>query len=285
MSDKNSLLKEISFIKIKSNLPQNISSFFVKNNSIYLATQNGIWFSESIFKGNFQKLNLYNNEEVLSIKLLGNIFYVMKSDGLYLVNIYDYLTNFLELKLNSSRSINLKDVSQVIVNKNKIFSINNNQLISSIDNGKNFNRINLGKNNIKSHFIFPFGDSLYLATNGGLFVSHNNENFFDISLDNRFYNHVTNYKNRILLSSNDGVFELLDNGNIKKLNSLSTKKIYSIHNTIYFITNDGKLFKSEDDKNYIEVYKNGNAYVSIDSNDRQPISYNGYLMKNEISKK
>ena len=30
---------------------------------------------------------------------------------------------------------------------------------------------------------------------------------------------------------------------------------------------------------YIEVYKNGNAYVSIDSNDRQPISYNGYLMK------
>ena len=36
---------------------------------------------------------------------------------------------------------------------------------------------------------------------------------------------------------------------------------------------------------YIEVYKNGNTYVSIDSNDRQPISYNGYLMKNEISKK
>ena len=30
---------------------------------------------------------------------------------------------------------------------------------------------------------------------------------------------------------------------------------------------------------YIEVYKNGNTYVSIDSNDRQPISYNGYLMK------
>ena len=36
---------------------------------------------------------------------------------------------------------------------------------------------------------------------------------------------------------------------------------------------------------YIEVYKNGSAYVSIDSNDRQPISYNGYLMKNKISKK
>lgn len=36
---------------------------------------------------------------------------------------------------------------------------------------------------------------------------------------------------------------------------------------------------------YIEVYKNGNAYVSMDANDRQPISYNGYLMKNEISKK
>ena len=119
----------------------------------------------------------------------------------------------------SSRSINLKDVSQVIVNKNKIFSINNNQLILSIDNGKNFNRINLSKNNIKSHFIFPFGDSIYLATNKGLFVSHDNDNFFDISLDNRFYNHVTNYKNRILLSSNDGVFELLNNGNIKKLNS------------------------------------------------------------------
>ena len=101
VNDQNSLLKEINFIKIKTNLPKNINSFFVKNNSIYLATQNGIWFSESIFNGNFQKLDLYNNEEVLTIKLLGNIFYIMKSDGLYLVNIYDYITNFLELKLNS----------------------------------------------------------------------------------------------------------------------------------------------------------------------------------------
>ena len=36
---------------------------------------------------------------------------------------------------------------------------------------------------------------------------------------------------------------------------------------------------------YIEIYKNGKAYVSIDSNDRQPISYDGYVMKNEILKK
>ena len=41
----------------------------------------------------------------------------------------------------------------------------------------------------------------------------------------------------------------------------------------------------EEAQKALEVYKNGNAYVSIDSNDRQPISYNGYLMKNEISKK
>lgn len=36
---------------------------------------------------------------------------------------------------------------------------------------------------------------------------------------------------------------------------------------------------------YIEVFKNGKAYVSIDSNDRQPISYDGYIMKNEVAKK
>lgn len=36
---------------------------------------------------------------------------------------------------------------------------------------------------------------------------------------------------------------------------------------------------------YIEIYKNGKAYVSIDSNDRQPISYDGYVMRNEILKK
>lgn len=35
---------------------------------------------------------------------------------------------------------------------------------------------------------------------------------------------------------------------------------------------------------YLEVYKNGTAYVSINANDRQPISYNGYLMKNETKK-
>ena len=36
---------------------------------------------------------------------------------------------------------------------------------------------------------------------------------------------------------------------------------------------------------YLEVYKNGNAYLSIDSNDRQPISYDGYIMKNETKNK
>lgn len=34
----------------------------------------------------------------------------------------------------------------------------------------------------------------------------------------------------------------------------------------------------------MEIYKNGKAYVSIDANDRQPISYDGYLMKNETVK-
>lgn len=33
-----------------------------------------------------------------------------------------------------------------------------------------------------------------------------------------------------------------------------------------------------------EIYPNGVAYVSIDSNDRQPISYDGYLTKNEVKK-
>ena len=35
---------------------------------------------------------------------------------------------------------------------------------------------------------------------------------------------------------------------------------------------------------YIEIFKNGGAYVSIDSNDRQAISYDGYIMKNEVEK-
>lgn len=35
---------------------------------------------------------------------------------------------------------------------------------------------------------------------------------------------------------------------------------------------------------YLEVFKNGKAYVSIDSNDRQAISYDGYVMKNENKK-
>lgn len=32
---------------------------------------------------------------------------------------------------------------------------------------------------------------------------------------------------------------------------------------------------------YIEVYKNGKAFTSIKSNDRQPITYDGYISKNE----
>ncbi|WP_419869504.1 DUF4251 domain-containing protein [Chryseobacterium sp. CT-SW4] len=32
----------------------------------------------------------------------------------------------------------------------------------------------------------------------------------------------------------------------------------------------------------MEVYKNGKAFVSMRSNDRQPISYDGYVSKNEV---
>lgn len=34
----------------------------------------------------------------------------------------------------------------------------------------------------------------------------------------------------------------------------------------------------------IEIYKNGRALTSIRSNDRQPISYDGYISENEVSK-
>lgn len=36
---------------------------------------------------------------------------------------------------------------------------------------------------------------------------------------------------------------------------------------------------------YMEIFKNGKAYISVDANDRQPISYDGYIMKNEVPKK
>lgn len=35
----------------------------------------------------------------------------------------------------------------------------------------------------------------------------------------------------------------------------------------------------------LEVYKNGRAYLSIDSNDRQLISYDGFIMQNTPAKK
>ncbi len=34
----------------------------------------------------------------------------------------------------------------------------------------------------------------------------------------------------------------------------------------------------------LEVFPTGRAYLSVDANDRQPISYDGYLMKNEVKK-
>ncbi len=34
----------------------------------------------------------------------------------------------------------------------------------------------------------------------------------------------------------------------------------------------------------IEVYKNGKAFTSVRSNDRQPITYDGYVSKNEVLK-
>ncbi|CAA7385862.1 hypothetical protein CHRY9393_00148 [Chryseobacterium fistulae] len=36
---------------------------------------------------------------------------------------------------------------------------------------------------------------------------------------------------------------------------------------------------------YIEVFKNGKAFTSIKSSDRQPISYDGYVDKNDVNSK
>ena len=52
-------------------------------------------------------------------------------------------------------------------------------------------------------------------------------------------------------------------------------------NTFSFTVNDQHFVK----KMFLEVYKNGKAYLSIDSNDRQPISYDGYIMENTVEKK
>lgn len=37
-------------------------------------------------------------------------------------------------------------------------------------------------------------------------------------------------------------------------------------------------------KMILEVYGNGKSYLSMNSNDRQPISYDGYIMENEVKK-
>lgn len=37
-------------------------------------------------------------------------------------------------------------------------------------------------------------------------------------------------------------------------------------------------------KMILEVYGNGKSYLSINSNDRQPISYDGYIMENDVKK-
>ncbi|KMQ71998.1 DUF4251 domain-containing protein [Chryseobacterium koreense] len=51
--------------------------------------------------------------------------------------------------------------------------------------------------------------------------------------------------------------------------------------TLYQIsTNDQQFLK----KMILEVFKNGKAYLSIDSNDRQPISYDGYILENSKKK-
>lgn len=42
--------------------------------------------------------------------------------------------------------------------------------------------------------------------------------------------------------------------------------------------------QSTADEITIEVFKNGKAYTSIRSNDRQPISYDGFISKNEVEK-
>lgn len=68
-----------------------------------------------------------------------------------------------------------------------------------------------------------------------------------------------------------------------------TSKDYTIEKSISKKGNQNLKIKPNDVNHintiYIEIYKNGRAIISIDANDRQPISFDGYLMKNEELKK
>jgi hypothetical protein len=67
-----------------------------------------------------------------------------------------------------------------------------------------------------------------------------------------------------------------------------TSKDYAVSKTQSKKGNWVYKIKPNDVKNVsdinIEIYKNGRALTSIRSNDRQPISYDGYISKNEETK-
>ena len=68
-----------------------------------------------------------------------------------------------------------------------------------------------------------------------------------------------------------------------------TSKDFSLNKTAGKKGSSVYSFQIKDQPNirkmFLEVFPNGKSYLSMDSSDRQSISYDGYLMENEVSKK
>lgn len=101
---------------------------------------------------------------------------------------------------------------------------------------------------------------------------------YDLALDNKELKVNLPYfgrtYNATMNSDRIGFFFTSKDYSIEKKEGKKGKKILTIKpNDINYIS-----------AIYIEISSNGKAYVSVNANDRQPISFSGYIMKNEMMK-
>lgn len=252
-----------------------INSIYVLNESIFLATDSGLWFTSNGINSKFIKVNAFKNKEIFDISVIENMVYISNYEGMFSSVILDFPNYFKSASFTHNMEFSkLNDNHKYkgsILNYGKfVFFVKDNNLFVSDNNGLSFKNTKIGSHKNFCSSIFAKNDILYIGCKEGLFIAKNNySEIFKLSkqsIANIQFNSIKNFGDRTYYASDKGMFYTKNNNidNFEKLiitkknneGNRKFKKLFSFIEEIYAVTERGKVFSAKEDYVFKEVFEN-----------------------------
>ncbi|MFH1655553.1 MAG: hypothetical protein ABH954_02960 [Candidatus Omnitrophota bacterium] len=215
-----------NIFKGRNSLQRNCNAIAINDNRIFLATQEGLFFSFDNAKTWNKSSGDLGSMEITSVALSENNIYLAASQGIYALtlDLKDqnklYAVSIQEVSEESEENNNddsdetagLSRINDIKIDKNKIYFGSDKGLFSSDDFGESWKRFNLEgllSRDIKTIILDSKTDRIFVGTNRGIFGFSNNKwhQLYKGILTNRINYLTTDSSSNLWAATDKGVFK------------------------------------------------------------------------------